>query len=285
VELPEMPDVTAVNDRAEARSVIIDGGGGQARVAAVGDVHLNTQRAGQLRPRLEFLPEAADVLLLAGDLTVYGTVAEARVAAAEFAGLGLPVVAILGNHDYHSGRETEIASILTDSGITVLDGSGTVLTLGGPGPCAGPRAGLRLGITWVKGFGTGFPARCAAEFGEPETKAFVGYSKAQAAALGRALADLDADVRIALTHFAPVPETLAGEPPEIYPFLGSYFLAEAADAAGADLFVHGHAHSGTERGLTPGGIPVRNVALPVLRRPCAIYGVAARARVADIPTP
>lgn len=282
-----MPDVTAVSHRPEARSVTGDAGRGQARVAAVGDVHLNAQRAGQLRPRLEWLPEVADVLLLAGDLTVYGTVSEARVAAAEFARLGLPVVAILGNHDYHSGREAEIASILTDSGITVLDGSGTVLTLSGPGPGAAPdtRAGLRLGIAGVKGFGTGFPGRCAAEFGEPETKAFVGYSKAQAAALGQALADLDADVRIALTHFAPVPDTLAGEPPEIYPFLGSYFLAEAADAAGADLFVHGHAHSGTEHGLTPGGIPVRNVALPVLRRPCAIYGVAAGAQVADIPTP
>jgi Icc-related predicted phosphoesterase len=264
-----------------------DAGRGQVRVAAVGDMHLNAERAGHLRPRLEWLPEAADVLLLAGDLTVYGTVGEARLAATEFGRLGLPVVAILGNHDYHSGRETEIASILADSGITVLNGSGTVLTLAGPGPGAAldPRSGLRLGIAGIKGFGTGFPGRCAAEFGEPETKAFVRHAKAQAALLGQALAGLDADVRIALTHYAPVPDTLAGEPPEIYPFLGSYFLAEAADAAGADLFVHGHAHSGTEHGLTPAGIPVRNVALPVLRRSCGIYGVAAGGQVTDLPAP
>jgi Icc-related predicted phosphoesterase len=280
-----MPDAAAELTEPETPVGTRAAGRGQARVAAVGDVHLNRERAGRLRPRLEFLPEAADVLLLAGDLTVYGTVAEARVAAAEFGRLGLPVVAILGNHDYHSGREAELARILTDCGITVLDGSGTVLTLGGPGATPDARSGLRLGIAGVKGFGTGFPGRCAAEFGEPETKAFVGHAKAQAAALGRALADLDADVRIALTHYAPVTGTLAGEPPEIYPFLGSYFLGEAADAAGADLFVHGHAHSGTERGVTPGGIPVRNVAQPVLRRPCAIYGVAAGAQVTDLPTP
>jgi Icc-related predicted phosphoesterase len=248
------------------------------RVAAVGDVHLGEDLAGHLRPRLEQLPEQADVLLLAGDLTRYGTSAEMRVVAREFAGLGLPVVAVLGNHDYQSGQETEAAVILAGSGITVLDGSATVLTL--PGAGLSPN-GARLGVAGVKGYGTGFPGRCAAEFGEPQTKSFVRHSKDQAAALGAALADLGADVRIALTHYSPVPDTLAGEPLEIYPFLGSYFLAEAADSAGADLMLHGHAHHGTEQGLTPAGIPVRNVALPVLRRPYAIYGLTAGGRVTN----
>jgi Icc-related predicted phosphoesterase len=252
-------------------------------VAAVSDVHLGPELKGRLRPRLEHARHDADVLLLAGDLTDYGTTAEARVVADEFAGLGLPVVAVLGNHDYQSGQEAEMARILADSDITVLDGSGTVLSLDAAAEGAPPdtRVGLRLGVAGIKGFGTGFPGRCASAFGEPEMKAFVGHARDQAAALGQALADLDADIRIALTHYAPVPDTLAGEPPEIYPFLGSYFLAEAAETAGADLILHGHAHAGTERGRTLAGIEVRNVALAVLRRPYAVYLVGAGGDVTD----
>lgn len=239
------------------------------RVAAVGDVHLGEDLRGRLRSQLKGLSEAADVLLLAGDLTQHGTVGEARVVAEEFAGLDVPVAAVLGNHDYHSGAEAEITKLLTDSGMTVLEGSGTVFDL----------PGGRLGVAGSKGFGGGFPGRCASEFGEPEMKAFVSHSKELAAGLAEALRDLEADTRIALTHYAPVPDTLAGEAPEIYAFLGSYFLAEAADACGADLMLHGHAHAGTEKGLTPGGIAVRNVALPVLGCAYAVYCVAAEAPV------
>jgi Icc-related predicted phosphoesterase len=234
------------------------------RVAAVGDVHLGEDLRGRLRPRLSGLSEAADVLLLAGDLTQHGTVAEAQVVAEEFAGLGVPVAAVLGNHDYHSGQEAEITKLLTDSGMTVLEGSGTVFDL----------PGGRLGVAGSKGFGGGFPGRCASEFGEPEMKAFVRHSKELAASLAEALQGLDSGTRIALTHYAPVPDTLAGEPPEIYAFLGSYFLAEAGDACGADLMLHGHAHAGTEKGLTPGGVAVRNVALPVLGCAYAVYCLA-----------
>lgn len=234
------------------------------RVAAVGDIHLGEDLRGQLRPRLKGLSEDADVLLLAGDLTQHGTVAEAQVVAEEFAGLSVPVAAVLGNHDYHCGQETEITKLLTESGLIVLEGSGTVFDL---------PAG-RLGVAGSKGFGGGFPGRCGSEFGEPEMKAFVRHSKELAASLAEALCGLDADTRIALTHYAPVPDTLAGEPPEIYPFLGSYFLAEAADGCGADLMLHGHAHAGTEKGLTPGGVPVRNVALPVLGCAYAVYCLA-----------
>jgi Icc-related predicted phosphoesterase len=239
------------------------------RVAAVGDVHLGEDLRGRLRPQLTGLDEAADVLLLAGDLTQHGTVAEAQVVAEEFAGLGVPVAAVLGNHDYHSGHEAEITKLLTDSGMTVLEGSGRVFDL----------PGGRLGVAGSKGFGGGFPGRCGSEFGEPEMKAFVRHSKELAASLAAALRGLDCDVRIALTHYAPVPDTLAGEPPEIYAFLGSYFLAEAADACGADLMLHGHAHAGTEKGLTPGGVAVRNVALPVLGCAYAVYCLASAAPV------
>ncbi|KJY42459.1 metallophosphoesterase, partial [Streptomyces sp. NRRL S-444] len=123
-------------------------------------------------------------------------------------------------------------------------------------------------------FGGGFAGRCASDFGEPEMKAFVRYTRRCADGLARSLRELreaGSDVRIALTHFSPVPDTLAGEPPEIFPFLGSYLLAEAMDEAGADLAVHGHAHLGTEHGLTAGGVRVRNVAMPVIDRAFAVY--------------
>jgi Icc-related predicted phosphoesterase len=123
-----------------------------------------------------------------------------------------------------------------------------------------------------KGFGGGFAGRCASDFGEPEMKAFVGYTKSFAARLRDSLQSLDdADVRVSLTHYSPVKDTLAGEPPEIYPFLGSYLLAEAIDQSDVDLAVHGHAHKGTEKGVTPGGVRVRNVALPVIQQAYAVY--------------
>ena len=231
------------------------------RVAAVGDVHLGEDLRGTVAPRLSGLAADADVLLLAGDLTQHGTSTEGEVVAEEFAGLPVPVVAVLGNHDYHSGQQDEITRALTGAGITVLEGSGVVLSL----------PGGRLGVAGTKGFGGGFPGKCASEFGEPEMKSFVRHSRDLAAGLSKAIADLDADTRVALTHYSPVKETLAGEPPEIYPFLGSYFLAEAGDGAGVNLMLHGHAHAGTEKGLTPGGVSVRNVALPVLRRAYAVY--------------
>lgn len=231
------------------------------RIAAVGDVHLGEDVRGRLRPRLAELPECADALLLAGDLTQHGSVPEAEIAAEEFGSVEVPVVAVLGNHDYHSDRQDQITKLLEEAGIVVLEGSGIVLDL----------PGGRLAVAGSKGFGGGFPGGSGSEFGEPAMKAFVRHSRQLAAAVGEALERLDADASVALTHYAPVRDTLAGEPPELYPFLGSYFLAEAADGAGADLAVHGHAHLGTEQGATPGGIPVRNVALPVLQRAYGLY--------------
>jgi Icc-related predicted phosphoesterase len=131
--------------------------------------------------------------------------------------------------------------------------------------------GETLGIAGTKGFGGGFAGACASDFGEPEMKAFVRHTRALGDALHRALDGLDTDLRIALTHFAPVKDTLGAERLEIYPFLGSYILGEAIDAAGVDLAIHGHAHNGVEKGITPSGIPVRNVALPVIKSAYAVY--------------
>ena len=133
----------------------------------------------------------------------------------------------------------------------------------------------------MKGFGGGFPGASGAEFGEPEMKAFIRHTKERSEALGSALASLRTDVRVALMHYAPIRETLQGEPPEIFPFLGSYLLAEAVDRSGADLVIHGHAHRGTEHGVTPGGVNVRNVAQTVIRQAYAVYGFETATRRRD----
>lgn len=233
------------------------------RVAAVGDLHAGTDSSGELRPRFEDVAYRADVLLLAGDLTKLGRPEEAAVLAGELGGLAVPTVAVLGNHDHHHGRPQEVRRLAEGAGITVLEGEGTTLEVDG----------RRLGIAGAKGFGGGFAGASASEFGEEEMKAFVRHTRSTADALQGALAGLDADVRVALLHYSPVADTLVGEPPEIYPWLGSYLLGEAIDAAGADLAVHGHGHRGTEKGCTPGGVPVRNVALPVIGRAYNVYRV------------
>jgi Icc-related predicted phosphoesterase len=231
-------------------------------VAAVGDVHVGPDSAGALQQQLASVPERADLLLVAGDLTKSGALEEAEVVAAELQGLSVQVVAVLGNHDHHSDRAAEIAAMLRDVGVAVLEGDAIrVDTSSGS-----------VGIAGVKGFGGGFAGANAAEFGEPEMKAFIRHSKDRAEALGSALGSLDTDVRIALMHYSPVRDTLQGEPPEIFPFLGSFLLGEAVDHAGADLVVHGHAHRGIEHGLTPGGVHVRNVAQSVIRQGYAVYG-------------
>jgi Icc-related predicted phosphoesterase len=173
----------------------------------------------------------------------------------------VPVLAVLGNHDYHGDQPELVTKILEDGGITVLERSSTVVEV----------RGTRLGVAGAKGFGGGFAGRCCSEFGEPETKAFVRHTKQVADGLAAALQGLDSDIRVALTHYSPVPDTLVGEPLEIYPFLGSYLLAQAVDSAPTALAVHGHAHAGTERGTTPGGVKVRNVAHPVIKQAYNVY--------------
>jgi Icc-related predicted phosphoesterase len=229
------------------------------RVAAVGDIHVGEDCTGCVN-----LAEAAadaDLLLLAGDLTRVGSPAESRVLAGELEGMPIPVVAVLGNHDYQSNRQDEVAAILRHAGVWVLEGDGVVLDIGGS----------RVGVAGGKGFGGGFVGACATEFGEPETKAFVAHSRLLAEQLGEALGSLGTSTRIALTHYAPVEATLEGERREIYPFLGSYLLGEAIDKAGANLALHGHAHAGSEKGSTPCGVPVRNVARPVIQSPYNVY--------------
>ena len=233
------------------------------RIAAVGDLHYGAGSQDLLRPSLQHLPDRADLLLLAGDLTRCGGTEEVRVLAEDLRGLPIPMVAVLGNHDYHANRETEVRRVLEEVGVKVLEGEAVTLDLDG----------ARIGIAGTKGFGGGFRGAHASDFGEPEMKAFIRRTKRMADSLAESLAALRTDVRIALLHFAPVKDTLGAERREIYPFLGSYLLAEAIDHAGADLIIHAHAHRGVEQGVTPAGIPVRNVALPVIRQAFKLYSL------------
>lgn len=232
------------------------------RIAAIGDVHFAGDAAGTLKPCWDDVHDDADVLLLAGDLTRLGLPEEADALVEELSGVRVPMVAVLGNHDYHSDQEKQVAAVLEEAGVTVLEGEATTVDL--------PN-GERLGVAGVKGFGTGFPGASASDFGEPEIKAFVRHGRVAGEQLKDALDELDTRHRVALMHYAPVAETLRGERLEIHPFLGSYFLGEAVDDAGADLAVHGHAHAGVEKGTTPGGVHVRNVARAVIRCAYKVY--------------
>jgi Icc-related predicted phosphoesterase len=234
------------------------------RIAAIGDLHFGADSRGTYRPSLEHLEERADVFLIAGDLTRLGDPEEAAALAHELADLPVPAFAVLGNHDYQSGREAEVRAVVERAGIRVLESEGETVEI----------RGVRVGIAGTIGFGGGFAGGHATDFGEPEMKAFVRRTATVAAGLESALRSLEADQRVALLHYSPVRETLHGEPQEIHAFLGSYLLAEAIDRGGADLALHGHAHRGIEKGATPGGVHVRNVAWPVIGRAYALYELA-----------
>lgn len=233
------------------------------RIAAVGDVHFDRSSRGRLSRHWHELAHKASAFLIAGDLTQVGNEEEIKALADDLADCPVPVIAVLGNHDYHSDQEELVRRTLENVGVTVLDRSSTVLTING----------VTVGIYGLKGFGGGFVGACCSDFGEKETKAFIGHTKSMAADLRQGLMDLDSDYKIVLMHYSPTAETLLGEKKEIYPFLGSYLLAEAIDSAGADVVFHGHAHKGIETGHTLGGIPVRNVAQPVIRHAFKIYSL------------
>jgi Icc-related predicted phosphoesterase len=230
-------------------------------VAAVGDLHLGLDNAEHAREHFSSIGDKADVLLLAGDLTHVGSIEEAKAFAAQFSRLSVPVIGVLGNHDYHSGEAIQVTRILSDAGLTILEGATQTIDVDG----------VRVAIAGIKGFGGGFLGACASEFGEAEMKAFVHHTRAQADALAMALDGVEADVRIVLTHYAPTDSTLGGEPAQIHPFLGAYQLGEVIDKFPIDLAIHGHAHRGNEIGWTPCGVHVRNVAQPIIGHAYRVY--------------
>lgn len=240
------------------------------RIAAVGDVHYDRKSHGRLSQYFSGMEERADLFLLAGDLTQTGHPEEMKVLAECLKKCPVPMIAVLGNHDYHVDQVEVVTKILTDVGVTVLEGNSIILNIGDE----------RVGIAGAKGFGGGFVGACGSDFGEPEMKAFMRFSRSHARMLENSIKELDTDYKIVLMHYSPTAQTLAGEKKEIYPFLGSYYLAEAVDYGKADICFHGHAHHGVEKGETPGGCPVRNVAQPVIRHAFNVYTLEKRGKEA-----
>lgn len=221
------------------------------RVAAVGDLHCTRTSQGLLQPIFTAASANAEVLLLCGDLTDYGLPDEARVLAKEAAALRIPAVGVLGNHDYESGQAGEVVQILGEAGIAILDGDGR--EIGG------------VGIGGVKGMGGGFGERALQPWGEDIMKRFVREAVDEALKLETALARLRTSRRIAILHYSPIQATVEGEPPELYPFLGSSRLEEPLNRIPVDLVFHGHSHHGKPEARTRSGVPVYNVCLPLLR--------------------
>jgi Icc-related predicted phosphoesterase len=222
------------------------------RFAAVGDLHVHKDSAGTLRAFLAQASEAADVLLLCGDLTDYGTAEEAQVLADELSVVKVPIVAVLGNHDYESGTPEVVTEILTHAGVRVLDGEACEIE--------------GVGIAGTKGFAGGFGRGSLGAWGEHAIKLFVQEALQEAMKLEAALAKLRTPRRIALLHYSPIAGTVEGEPREIFPFLGSSRLEDPLLRYPVDAVFHGHAHRGTLEGRTINGVPVFNVAKPLLQR-------------------
>jgi Icc-related predicted phosphoesterase len=224
------------------------------RLAAIGDLHFGRTPASALQPLLTAVANEADILAICGDLTDTGHPDEARHLARELsASVKIPIVAVLGNHDYESGRVAEVTQVLTDAGVSVLDGTACEIH--------------SIGFAGTKGFAGGFGRRALGPWGEPAIKMFVREALDEALKLETALARLGgASRRIALMHYAPICGTVEGEPPEIYPYLGSSRLEEPLGRYPVDAVFHGHAHHGTPEGRTKTGVPVYNVSMALLHR-------------------
>ena len=224
---------------------------GVVRVAAVGDLHCGKASQGTLQPLLAKASEAADVLVLCGDLTDYGLPEEARILVRELTGtVKVPIVGVFGNHDFESGHADEVKTILCDAGVHLLDGD--VFEVGG------------VGFAGVKGFAGGFGERALQSWGEPVLKRFVREAVEEALKLESALARIHGR-RVAVLHYSPIRQTVEQEPSEVVPFLGSSRLEEPINRYGAVAAFHGHAHHGSPEGRTSTGVPVYNVSLPLLR--------------------
>lgn len=238
------------------------------RIAAAGDVHCAPENREPTEAAFARLAGTADLLLLAGDLTTHGEPEQAAVLAEACRALEMPIFAVLGNHDWHTGQGDELRGVLAEGGITLLQRETATCEL----------HGVRVGIAGVKGFVGGFDGSFLPDFGEPLLRAAYAECGREVEALDRGLeAVAGCDLRIALMHYAPTPATLQGEPPGIFAFLGSGRLAEPIARHRPDLVLHGHAHAGTVEG-TIEGVPVFNVSVPVIKRDFWLFEHAGAAR-------
>lgn len=222
------------------------------KIAVIGDLHVTEDSVAPYRQVFSEMSDAADVLVLCGDLTNFGKTREAEILADDIRECDVPVLGVLGNHDYESGQPQEVARILHDAGMIVLDDQAVEIN--------------GVGFAGVKGFIGGFGRGELAPFGEPEIKAFVDVAISEARKLENALRSLRTEKMVAVLHYSPVADTLEGEPIEIYQYLGSSRLADALDRFdNIAAVVHGHAHHGSYEGRTMRGTPVYNCAQFVLR--------------------
>jgi uncharacterized protein len=227
-------------------------GDASVRIAAAGDVHCAPENRDAVLTAFDAIDGAADVVLLAGDLTTHGEPEQAEVLAEACRGMDTPIVAVLGNHDLHAGRGDELVEVLTGAGIKVLDRSHT--TVGGCG----------IGVAGTKGFVGGFKGLGLPDFGEPSLRGIYAETSAEVEALSNGLHEIAlCPFRVALLHYAPIAATLEGEPREIWTFLGSDRLAAPILEHRPDLVLHGHAHAGRLQGDLD-GVPVFNVSVPVM---------------------
>lgn len=228
--------------------------GPRRKMAVVGDLHCHDNSKGRIRPLFESLDrEGAEVLVLCGDLTDRGTALEAEILAHELAGVRVPMVGVLGNHDYETGHGEEVWKILVQAGVTLLDGDIFILDDG-------------LGFAGVKGFAGGFGDHVLQGWGEGPIKNFVRAAIDEETKLEEALAKLRTNKRVAILHYSPMRGTVVGEPPEIHAFLGTSRLQVPINRFHASMAVHGHAHRGTHADITDKDVPVYNCALPLLKR-------------------
>ncbi len=226
---------------------------GSLRVAAIGDLHVGENHSHPYRDLFSRISQEADVLALCGDLTNFGKTVEAEILAEDLQACSIPIVGVLGNHDFECGQPQEVSRILHQAGMQVLDGE--AYEIGG------------VGFAGCKGFVGGYGRYMLSAFGEPEIKSFVQAAVDENLKLESSLRMLRTDRIMVITHYSPVVETVQGEPPEIFPFLGSARMGETIDRFdGVKCAIHGHAHRGAYEGRTARGVPVYNVAKPVLNR-------------------
>jgi uncharacterized protein len=238
------------------------------RVAAAGDIHCNEQNREAVAAAFAAVADEVELILLAGDLTTHGEPEQARVLADAVSGIGAAVVAVLGNHDLHAGRRDELVDVIRGAGIELLDRSHTIRTVDG----------CEVGIAGVKGFVGGFRGLGLPDFGEASLREIYAETTAEVDALSAGLAAIAlCPFRVALLHYAPTPETLHGEPPEIWPFLGSDRLAAPLLEHRPDLALHGHAHAGRFEASVE-GVPVYNVSVPVMGQDFWIFELSEAAR-------
>jgi uncharacterized protein len=248
------------------------GGDARVRVAAAGDVHCSPENRDAVMTAFDAINGEADLVLLAGDLTTHGEPEQAEVLADACRGMETPVVAVLGNHDLHANRARELVEVLTGAGIEVLNRAHTAV---GADP-------YRVGVAGTKGFVGGFRGLGLPDFGEPSLRAIYAETTAEVHALSEGLQEIAlCPFRIALLHYAPVAETLDGEPHEIWAFLGSDRLAAPILEHRPDLVLHGHAHAGRLQ-TNLDGVPVYNVSVPVMGQDFWVFELSGAVQAATI---